>query len=118
MFDARVVCLIRFQRSAFASAEALRELKELISRPGRPSGDGVVKVQLQSLSRKGGSDAPRHEVISSKSIAAVAPAGRNAALGKPTGKSAPGGALLLLVQWLRSHSRGDAQYVNEEVCDE
>ena len=27
-------------------------------------------------------------------------------------------ALLLLVQWLRSHGRGDAQDANEEVHDE
>jgi hypothetical protein len=75
MFDARVVCLIRFQPFAFSSAEALRELKELLGWPARSSGSDVVQVRHQSRSRKGGSDALRHEIVPGKPTAAVPPAG-------------------------------------------
>jgi hypothetical protein len=59
MFDASVVCFIRYDPSARTTIEALKELKELMGPGGRAGGSAMVQMQ-QSRSRKGGSDAPRH----------------------------------------------------------
>jgi hypothetical protein len=50
MFDASVVCLVRFASSPVACAEALRELKELIDRQGAVGGGEVLQAQHQGLS--------------------------------------------------------------------
>ena len=93
MFDAAVVCLIRCEVSARTSTKALSELKELISAGDRASGSDMVQVHQQSRSCRGGSDAPRHEVVPAvESIAAVPPTPQQAPVGKPTGRGAPGGA--------------------------
>jgi hypothetical protein len=82
MFDASVVCLVRFGSAPLASCEALRELKELIS-PREAVGTGpVVQAQHQSLSHIGGSDAKPSEATPIKPTAAVPSTGRNASLGE------------------------------------
>jgi hypothetical protein len=109
--------LIRFRSSPLASAEALRELRQLIGLPGRVRIGDVVKAQHQSLSRTGGSDAPRIKSSQASQLPLFHPP-----VATPRWESLPPKvrqeALLLLVQWLRGHARDGAQDANEEVHDE
>ena len=91
MFDAAAVCLIRCEATARTSTRALSELKELIARGGRAGGGDMVQVQQQSRSRRGGSDASRHEVPTVESIPVISSTLQQAPLGKPTGTGAPRG---------------------------
>ena len=90
MFDASVVCLVRFSSSPLASCEALRELKELIGPREAAGTGGVVQAKHQSLSHTGGSDAKPSEVTPSKPTALVPATDRSASLGESAARgSAP-----------------------------
>ena len=109
--------MVRLAVSPLAGCEALQELKELIHPIAGVGLRVVVQAKHQSLSRTGGSDATRNEVIARKTTSALSSTGRNASLGEsPTRVRRQ--TLALLVRWLRAHARDGAQGVREEVRDE
>lgn len=57
MFDAVVCCRMRMAETPIASAEALLELKRLLSSVPREGADFVLEAQYRSLSCEGGADA-------------------------------------------------------------
>jgi len=117
MFDAAAVCLIRCEATARVSTKALSELKELISVGGRASGGDMVQVQQQSRSRRGGSDASRHEVPPVESVSTISST-PNRPRWESLSAEARQEALALLLLWLHAHARGDGQFADAEVHDE
>lgn len=117
MFDASVVCRVRFAPSPVASCNALHELKELISSRAAIATGEVVQAQRQSLSHTGVLMRCRAKSRGASQLPLFHPP-----IATPRWESLPPEVrqqiLALLVRWLRVHAAGDALQINEEVRDE